>query len=92
MYYMKSTIKQILFGEKENSYSVKLTKEYYKILDDVAANESDLFAKLSSMPKVLALYDKTIKTMDKLNYELINIYYLEGFILGVSLGLDFKKT
>ena len=85
---MKSIIKQMFYGKKGNCDNIKPTKRYKKLLEIAIACEDDLKAKLNSSPKLLELYLKAIDAVEILNEETVTAHYIEGFKLGVLLGLE----
>ena len=85
---MKSIIKQILYGKKGNSDCIKFTKEYYDCLDKAVTLENELKTKLESKPELFDFYLEVSDAVTALSAETAAAYYIEGFKLGVSLGLE----
>ncbi|MCL2375239.1 MAG: hypothetical protein FWC82_01785 [Firmicutes bacterium] len=88
---MKSTIKQMFLGEKGNYDNVKFTEEYDAFLDKTVALEQEFKVKFESNPEIFKFYLKISNAVEKLNAEVTTANYVEGFKLGVLLGLELSR-
>lgn len=84
----KSAIMQMHYHERGSYEDVPCSNEYFKLLDEYVKNDSEIRAKLSNFPDLLELYKKANDSFEILNFEDEDNHYLEGFRLGVLMGLD----
>jgi len=85
---MKSTIRQMFFGERGNCNAVKPSKEYKEILSELIINEHKLKKRLQTTPAVFKLYRKISDIVSRLSCESETTNFVEGFRFGVLLGIE----
>jgi len=81
-----SAIMQIFYGEKGHFETIKQSVEESKLLDKVIEIEEELKKKLS--PELLELYKKVSDVIDMLHSESSDNHFLEGFKLGLRVGME----
>ncbi|MCL2862270.1 MAG: hypothetical protein FWE22_07670 [Firmicutes bacterium] len=88
---MKSTIRQMYYGEKGSSEQIKVSKEYFNLLQKFTEYEEEFVSKIAAFPELLKLYTKLAESLENANSELFFVHYAEGFKFGFLLGLEISK-
>jgi len=88
---MDSIIKQIFLGKKGNCENIKFHKKYYDTLDEAITCEKDFQAKLESNNELSKLYLKVSDTYNENNSESAVAHFVEGFKIGILLGLELMQ-
>ncbi len=86
----KSAITKILHGEVGQDF-FRQNERYNKIMDEFCEHYEHLLKKLESNQTLLQEYKKSIETFDELNSIEAEAYYKEGFVFGVTLGIEIAK-
>ena len=60
-------------------------------MDEYLKHDDEIRSKLSEFPDLLKLYEKATDSLELLNCEAEDNYYLEGFRFGVLMGLDIAE-
>ena len=84
----KSAIEQMYYGERGNLNNIPSSPEYAHLLDEFSANDRKMREKLKNLPEILALYQKTEKSMNAITSKDAYDYFAEGFRFGLLLGID----
>lgn len=82
----KSTILDIFNGVRGQRDSIKLSEKNKKILVKVNESYGELEEKLS--PELLKLHQKFVETLETCFSEDIDSYFIEGFKLGLLIGVE----
>lgn len=86
---MISIIEEIIENGKGKSEYIKMSKEYFDILDNVTEVYKDLIKTLSQ--KQLINFNRYCELKDMLDCELTAKTYEQGFKIGLLLGIECTK-
>jgi len=81
-------IKQIFNGNRGSHDTMKMqgNKEYDKSLDKVCGTYEQLQEKLS--PELFKIYKEYVEAVENCHCEKVDFYFIEGFKLGVLIGIE----
>lgn len=82
----KSVIKEVFNGFRGTAELMAMTEEEHKLLS-VASDTYDEFLK-ELTPKQKELHDKFIDARESASCEELDNYYVEGFKLGLLIGIE----
>lgn len=83
---MKSAIKDIFNGFRGQMETMQMPKEFFDYADELSEIYNELQKKLS--PELFGLHEKYKEILDDHNDEEIDFYFVEGFKLGLSIGIE----
>ena len=83
-----SIIEKLYQGDRPLYESVTTSEETKRASEAFVEYDDEFRKKLEEFPELFKLYQKTNKVMEDMISLEENDYYMEGFRLGVLLGLD----
>ncbi|MCL2374918.1 MAG: hypothetical protein FWC82_00100 [Firmicutes bacterium] len=86
----KSTIKDIFYGSKGHKETMIMPRSNNKNLKLVSNTYDKLKCKLS--PELLTLHQKLVDNLEHIWNNEIDFYFIEGFKLGLLIGIECMET
>lgn len=83
---MKSIIREIFYGNRGHSESLKLSKKYFELLEETAKLYNIIKKELSAERKIE--FEKLCDLKNGLEAESAEIHFIEGVKLGIILGIE----
>ena len=83
---MKSIIKEIFYGRRGHSESIKSSKDYFEFLNEIPRLYEELKKELPDEKK--ALLEQFCELRDGMETESADIHFIEGVKLGILLGME----
>ena len=87
----QSTILQLFYGNIGTYDTIKLGENYKKLLEKVVIQDESFRKALKKYPHFIKEYNKTNDLIDQMNGEINETYYLEGFKIGLLVGIEAKN-
>jgi len=88
---MKSVIRQMFLEEKGSCQSINPSENYNETRNEIIEYENKFKEWIKSNQELFELYSKISDTTTTLISETETTHYVEGFKLGILLGLELLK-
>lgn len=85
----QSTIKKLLYEKIGTVNSIKLNKKCLTLLDKTIKLENKILALLDG--KVKTMFEAYLDMLDQYDSEVLDFYYIEGFKVGLGIGIECKE-